>query len=341
MLGARCSAQQPPEEPSKDLLSLMLPDDDPFCPHLHEILSLNYDANELVIGPDQEVSFLCPLSFYDRHIASNLVLKRVCILPFLPDTLSTICEDTIRTFLAQGHKFPVTGYCGAWGVAPLPQVRESLSVYEYYDRKIGEALPQFPFILFMDPEHISWLSAFIFQRNSIHSPRDFLTEAGFQIARPECFPDFLKIKDEDSESVYKPLASTLREWASRYPNIAIWEFYSMSKVAKKLLGKMQAMASFKWKTSHTKGYSIIQPSRQRPLDATDGILMKAKVDEYAFTLRTRSKTKAKEIDHISSQTRSQNVRCSPVAILRAAKDLKPYKPQPTHFIQHVGPSLIV
>ena len=338
MLGARCSAQQPPEELSKDLLSLMLPDDDPFCPHLHEILSLNYDAKELVIGPEyQEVSFLCPLSFYDRHIASNLVLKSVCILPFLPDTLSTICEEAIRTFLDHGHKFPVAGYCGAWGAKTLPQARDALSVHDYYVSKIGEALPQFPFMLFMVPGHTAWISAFMIEDNPIRMPQDLLAEAGFKIKRSERLPDILKIEDENLESVYKPLAARIHDWARRYPNMGIWEFYAMSKAAKRLLYKMQATRSFKWETSHTKGHSIAQPSRERPLDADAGILTKSKAEEYVFMLKTRSNRKVEEgANNISSQTRPRDPRRSQITIPRATKKLKTYKPQPAHFIQHVS-----
>ena len=337
--GARCSVarstQQPPEELSKDLLSLMLPDDDPFCPHLDEILSLNYDANELVIGPEyQEVSLVCPLSFYDRHIASNLVLKSVCILPFLPDTLSTICEEAIHTFLDHGHKFPIDKYCGPWGLLPLPQVHDSLSVYNYYFQKIGQALPQFPFMLFMAPKHTRWISAFVFLRNRF--PQGSSTEAGFNVKRSERLPDFLKFKDENSESAYKPLASTLHSWARLYPNIGIWQFYAMSKATKKLLDKMIPTASFKWETSHTRGHSIARPSRERPLDANGGILTKAKTDEHVFTLKTRSNRNVKEdADCISPNTRSRDVGRSQVTIPRT-KNLKAHKLQSAHFIQHVS-----
>ena len=315
----------------------MLPDDDPFRPHLHEILSLNYDATELVIGPDhQEPSFQCPLSFYDRHIASNLLLKSIFILPLLPDTLSTVCEEAIRTFLDNGHKFPVARYHGPWGVKTLPDAHDALSVHDYYVSKIGNALPQFPFMLFMVPGHTAWISAFMIRVNPIRMPQDLLTEAGFKIKRSERLPDILKIKDENSESVYKPLAARIHDWAHRYPNMGIWEFYAMSKAAKRLLYKMQATRSFKWEMSHTEG-SIAQPSRERPLDADAGILTKSKAEEYVFMLKTRSNRMVKEgVEDISSQTRPRDPRRNQITIPRATKNLKTYKPQPAHFIQHVS-----
>lgn len=73
----------------------------------------NYDANITHNSPASEPVLLPdspPLSFYDRHIACNLVLKQLIYLPSLPHTLSKQCENTIEKYTEDGNEFLQQGF---------------------------------------------------------------------------------------------------------------------------------------------------------------------------------------------------------------------------------------
>ncbi|KAF8954107.1 hypothetical protein BDZ97DRAFT_1928824 [Flammula alnicola] len=81
----------------------MLSPDDPFAPVLKDALDYNYPP--LKTRPDIHQVIQNPITFYDRHIDSNLILKHVAPAPSLPQDLSAKWDGMLGAFTAAGRHF--------------------------------------------------------------------------------------------------------------------------------------------------------------------------------------------------------------------------------------------
>ncbi|KIM42902.1 hypothetical protein M413DRAFT_26871 [Hebeloma cylindrosporum] len=161
----------------------MLATGDPFSPALRKALLFNYDPNvthkpprnEPVLPPDTP-----PLSFYDRHIACNLVLKQLVYLPSLSHSLSKLCENTIEKFTSDGNKFYQQGFRIYPG---NPDFKHAGSVRDYYIANAGSLGHSFASIALLHPSCPSWASLLMLHdpMTRRHESPPFLTEASLQV----------------------------------------------------------------------------------------------------------------------------------------------------------------
>jgi len=188
-----------------------------------------------------------PLSFYDRHVASNLTLKNVKYLPSITHSLSKICDKAIeelsqKTYVLSSN-FPF--------FLRIPEIhaRDAFSVREYYYDNVGEIAHAVATKLLIHFRHKSWDSAFDLRLDQ--HDKDF--SVGLVL-------DFLH-DDETGHNlqqiIYEHLPDDVKETflslSDKYPSLGAWHFFPMADVVAKMFGTFTKSSPFHWETSRTSG----------------------------------------------------------------------------------------
>ncbi|KAF8959401.1 hypothetical protein BDZ97DRAFT_1837845 [Flammula alnicola] len=137
----------------------MLSLDDPFAPILEGALDYNYPP--LKTEPDvPQAKVHNPVTFYDRHIASNLVLKCFKNAPSIPQDLSAIWDEMLEAFTEDGHHFDRTHYSVPRDIPATPHY--STSVGEQYFNCIALPCLRYASKLCIHPRDTTWSTFFGF-----------------------------------------------------------------------------------------------------------------------------------------------------------------------------------
>ncbi|KIM42909.1 hypothetical protein M413DRAFT_26874 [Hebeloma cylindrosporum] len=303
----------------------MLAADDPFLPLLEETFDFNYDPsiyhktranpNEALF-PDSP-----PLNFHDRHIGSNLVLKRLVYIPSLAYALSKLCDELIEEFLGNGDKFHIEDFRvdSDYGVT----FEDSEAVGEYYMLNVGHLCHKFASKILLHPHCTSWSSLFSMDYKSQTA---FLTEGWLQFNRNVETGDVF-VNDEVKLGITQSLHDKLVDINRRHPHLATWNFFAMTDIAIGLLrNQVNAEADFIWDNCRTLGFQTKSCSTL-PIDATK------------FVARLVPALKAR-------RARISKSSATPKAIAKVSKFIEPsktggtskrrhrYRPEFRHLLQH-------
>ncbi|KAF5309157.1 hypothetical protein D9619_012723 [Psilocybe cf. subviscida] len=82
--------------------------DDPFLPSLRAVIDRNFPEVEPFQDPLD--SAVHPITFHDRHLAPQLTLKHVRIVPMLAESLADNCTHVLEEFVRTGYSFDHAKY---------------------------------------------------------------------------------------------------------------------------------------------------------------------------------------------------------------------------------------
>ncbi|KAF8971167.1 hypothetical protein BDZ97DRAFT_2054891 [Flammula alnicola] len=299
----------------------MSEDRDPFEDALEQTLDFNM-SRLLDLRPDY-LEFLdptCPISFYDRHLDSNLILKHVEYMPCIVQLLSEVCEEEITSLVAGGRPFnPQEGYLPPNNHEIQP-FRDSWDVADRYKENAGQFLHSIVSKLYFHPDYQKRGSVFDF--NVVRDRTQlFMTSAQLRVRRTHYKPYDLAV-GEVLEHIADADADRLRDLAARSPELATWEFYVPTSSGEKVLKTLRNTGNFKWETSRTVGHPKIIPL-SRPMDANNGLLEKL--------LKKRPKMRRTQDKY---NTRSNSAGVIPSRPSQYTKNKRPYRVDFAHYLQH-------
>ncbi|KIM42906.1 hypothetical protein M413DRAFT_26872 [Hebeloma cylindrosporum] len=305
----------------------MLATDDPFLPLLKRTFDFNYDpsiTHEPRPNPNEARALVPnspPLSFHDRHIGSNLVLKRLVYIPSLAHGLSKLCDEMIEGFLGNGDKFHIEDFY--FESEDSVTFADSEAVGNYYMFNVGHLCHKFASKILLHPQCTPWSSLLCMDYKS---QTLFLTEGWLQFNRNAETGDVF-VNDEVKLGISQSIHDKLVHINRRHPHLATWNFFPMTDIAIGLLrNQVSTEANFIWDNCRTLGFKTKSHSNL-PLDATKFI---AQVVPVLKTKRTRiSKSSA-----------------TPKAVAKVSKFIEPsksggtsnrrhhYRPEFRHLLQH-------
>ncbi|KAF4622915.1 hypothetical protein D9613_001544 [Agrocybe pediades] len=210
-----------------------------------------------------------PLDFYDRHISSTLLCKRVASFPSMASVLSKTCDEAFSKFYKEGRHLSPTGRSRIHNVALMSSIAfdKSHSIGEYYELYVGIPINAYAIKFYINPYSTSWDSAFLFdQQYEDYNASNFVSEWKLQLyhGSPRVFEPTVAGMPESKIQQYEDLLE-------QYPFIALWHFYPRTASGKSLLKNMLPQQSFLWECARTAGYknkSLTPP----PPDASSGVL---------------------------------------------------------------------
>ncbi|KIM42891.1 hypothetical protein M413DRAFT_125280 [Hebeloma cylindrosporum] len=309
----------------------MLDADDPFLPLLKEAFDFNYDPSITHETRPNETRALVPdsppLTFHDRHIGSNLVLKRLVYIPSLAHGLSKLCDDMIAEFLGNGDKF----FDNDFNLASNGRVtfEDSKSVGKYYRINVGRVCHKFASKILLHPHYDPWSSLFSMY---CKSQTLFLTEGWLQFNCTKTGDVFVNDEERLKLGISQSTHHKLVDINRRHPHLAAWNFFPMTDLAIGLLrNQVSSEANFIWDNCRTLGFQT-KASSPLPLDATKFVA------QVVPALKTK-KTRVSKSLGVSDG--------SPKAISKVSKFIEPsktggtskrrhhYRPEFRHLLQHV------
>jgi len=315
-------------------------DEDDFSPVLKRTFAFSYPAQiSQVPRPGQPLlpPSTSPIGFYDRHIASNLVLKQVIHLPSLVQVLSKGCDDSIKTFLAGGHNLKM--YPEGFTVYerddhPVP-FDDAHSVNGYYLQRIADICVSFCSILHFHPDCQSWSSLITIAKTTNDGKPRFLAEAWLTVRediQQEDFKFSRSFREEEFlEGLDQRTMDKVRDMGRRYPRFATWEMFAMTDVGISLLkNAITPTTDFVWEFSRTVGSRTISYSRVPP-DTTIA-------SQFIPTLkakRSRASTKPVVTDSNKQPVTKTSASIRPSNAGTSLKQRGLYRPEPRYYLQHV------
>lgn len=128
---------------------------------------LAYNPPPVQGAPRQTEDHSTALSFYDRHLASNLALKRVVYLPTLLRDISKALDTCLDLLDAQDASLPpINGSFRTTGQRNRKTVdttsADASSIAEFYEKTTGANCEAVASTLLFSPQCSTWLSAIAF-----------------------------------------------------------------------------------------------------------------------------------------------------------------------------------
>ncbi|PPQ97039.1 hypothetical protein CVT26_001297 [Gymnopilus dilepis] len=290
---------------------------DAFLPLLKKTLEENYNPH--TSQRKNVVEYLTPTStpvhFYDRHIASHLLLKDVVYAPKLKDLLSEVYEQAVQDFLQAGHDF----YRQNYNVFPR-QIQSTVfddgySVAMHYDHYVGNLCSAYASKFLLHPDCPTWDSAIFLDVLPGDTRLSFATES-YLTTIDEYSPN-TAIFDQVDQSTRDKISNL----EQKFPRLATWDMFAMTETATKMFQTVTKTMPFAWEGCRTQGYSLVSSS-QPPSDVSPPVIS----INTPRTYKSRKKGTA-------SQTLSARI-SNVVSVSRMPSRRIPYRPNFCHYIQH-------
>ncbi|PPQ78811.1 hypothetical protein CVT25_010680 [Psilocybe cyanescens] len=230
----------------------MPPAEESFQSLVNKTFNANYNVGitqDLNGLPEEPIA--PPFEFYDRHVSSNHILKNVVYLPSIPHLLSKTCDNAVRDFITNDHKFSYDGYDFDLEM-PKEKFKDARSVGTYYSDNVGEISEAYMSKLCIHPYLDTWESVFQFQQDI--SNKTFYRSEGYLCLFMEPFRDFFSESMKEGLPISTQVA--LRELFDKYPRQAMWHFFPMLDTFTTILRNVTKDIKFNWETARTKGYEI-------------------------------------------------------------------------------------
>ena len=297
----------------------MPPSANPSLPALTKILEENYDPH--ISQCSETVEYLDPKStpvhFYDRHVASHLVLKNVVYSPKVKDLLSGICEQAVQHFLQSGYNFEDNAR-----VFPQHIYRQNFddasSVARHYNRFVGRLSSSYGSKFMLHPECETWDSAVFMMSEPGESRLNFTTESYLTVISQH------SSNDDFFDNIDQSTKARILDFSQRYPRLATWDMFAMTETATAMFQAVTDTRPFVWDQCRTHGYRKVSNNFQQPVDATPPVI--------SVDVPTVSKSPKKGTPAQPSRTRISKV----VTVSRIPSQRTQYRPNFSHYLQHVS-----
>ena len=249
------------------LVVMSSPDESPQDP-LKLILGLNLNPKVCDLGLDTEIkSPSSPLSFYDRHISSTLLLAHIIPLsvPELSLGFSSSVDGAKKKFLDEGNTFAptdeITAELPATPLWNLP-ARNMRDYYNDYLARSCECVAS-KFILY--PKQPQWLSLL---ELSDKERSEYVSQLWLEISYSQsdgliADPEFLAELDQATKD--KAVSVALK-----YPQLAIWFMFSLCDASIEMFRTSEKESKFTWDLPKTVGSATI-PHQPPPPDSKNAL----------------------------------------------------------------------
>ncbi|KAH9474859.1 hypothetical protein JR316_0013327 [Psilocybe cubensis] len=241
----------------------MIRNHDPFALALRQFLDAGYEYAEPYPDNSNNPEPVNPLIFYDRHVASTLVLKNIKRAPWIARELAKICENTIKEFTMAGHKFiDNRDYRKLFHKQPSYN-RYCDGVADYHFDHISLPCSAYASKLLFSPNDPRWFT-FIVPRKGAYQDIHYSFRCSGDTA-------IIKPKGEDIGDREYDIPPETRSTLDRYTlskinklrdmnSIFNYEFFIKAKPAEALLKKMDCWGPFKWEMPTVTGAPVLPVS---------------------------------------------------------------------------------
>ncbi|KAF5309238.1 hypothetical protein D9619_012713 [Psilocybe cf. subviscida] len=309
-------------------MSLPLLPDDPLLPRFRAVLDRNFPSLSTVEDLDRAIPR--PIGFYDRHLSSHLILKRVRIIPSLHESLANSIIDPLKVFSDKGHTLKYEEYDFISRTLPREPVGQATSVALAYDDIFASEMVHIATKMLFTPETPEWIPVMNF------IPGDYEALPGvlfFTEARHVVNSDGKTVRIQPSYLAPKlPLAARdlANDLGRVFEWISHWSFFSHTKWGRSVVSLMPSMTNFNWECAHTTGVPVAKPLvPNRPPDAHQGFAKK-EIEQY---LEGRRKI-VENSDPPVAWSKKHDVK------IPRRKVKRPYTPIPKDYIQKAWSSAV-
>ncbi|KAF4622918.1 hypothetical protein D9613_001543 [Agrocybe pediades] len=221
-----------------------------------------------------------PVTFYDRHISSNLVCRQVSAFPSMVQSLSKICDKALARYHREGHQFSLTGYPKVHRFARYPMAYgKAPTIGDYFGTYVGNPASTYASRFYFLPE--SWEPVFFFQRDYPDNDLcDFFAE--YTLGSGSGDVDF-----PEGCGILPATVTQVGDLYDRFPTVALWHLYPMTPSGKSILKNMQSQHTFVWEYARTIGHRNVS-LKPSPPDASNGILYHCKQMEVGRRRRAQA-----------------------------------------------------
>jgi hypothetical protein len=308
----------------------MLSDDGLFEKTMAE--ALHFNMNTLRCQNPKDYKPHHPVSFYDRHLDTKMILKHIEINPSIPQFLFQLCKNEVKDFLDAGHSLEA-GEFSTFKPFQLRGGAESSETGLHYSLYVSRCCYSITSRIFFHPNYPSSGSVFSFAVKSVEGPgTKFLAEGSLSVdIRLTNPPDQAKPVPL-FEKLDESTTSRLKDLAMHSARLAIWELYAMTPPAHKLLRSIQT-SDFKWDKSHIRGVPPDPHCSQVPKDANTILLRKI---HQVAPLGKRTTTTRRTASNPLGSTRTSCVKVAPALPYHANVKGRPYRPDPSHYLQRAS-----
>jgi len=232
------------------------------------ILGLNLNPKICDSGIDTEVkSPSSPLSFYDRHISSTLLLAHITPISVskLSLALSSSVDRARKKFSAEGHYFAPTREITA-ELPPTPLWNlPAQYLQDYYNNHLASFCECVASKLLLYPKQPQWLSLL---ELSDEERSEYVSQLWLEIAYSQsdgliANPKFLAGIDQATKD--KAVAVALK-----YPQLAIWFMFSLCDASIEMFRTSEKESNFTWDLPKTIGSATI-PHQSPPRDSRNAL----------------------------------------------------------------------
>ena len=290
----------------------MLPPDDPFLTNFNRTFIANYDPGTFQEELRVPTADHTPISFYDHHIASNLLLKDIVYLPSFARILSKAFERTVQGFLAAGHRFSSDGYSAFTLECESKTFVDARNVLRHYLTYMAHLGSVYASKLILHPDSSIWDSVFRLGMKGGERGLTFTAESWLEI------DSLLKDQAALYDSLDQSTKEKLKELERKFPRLAIWDMFAMTDTAMEMFKSITRSGPFNWQMCHTQGSSSVS-HLPIPPDAKTGFLHAS----------SKSKQSARTNRGVITKTSKT------IVIPRLPSRRRLYRPDLQHYIQHV------
>ena len=290
----------------------MLPPDDPFLTNFNRTFIANYDPGTFQEELRVPTADHTPISFYDHHIASNLLLKDIVYLPSFARILSKAFERTVQSFLAAGHRFSSDGYSAFTLECESKTFVDARNVLRHYLTYMAHLGSVYASKLILHPDSSIWDSVFRLGMKGVERGLTFTAESWLEI------DSLLKDQAALYDSLDQSTKEKLKELERKFPRLAIWDMFAMTDTAMEMFKSITRSGPFNWQMCHTQGSSSVS-HLPIPPDAKTGFLHAS----------SKSKQSARTNRGVITKTSKT------IVIPRLPSRRRLYRPDLQHYIQHV------
>lgn len=207
--------------------------DDPFLPSLRAVINRNFPEVEPFQDPLD--SAVHPITFHDRHLASQLTLKHVRIVPKLAASLADNCTHVLEEFVRTGYSFDHTKYVSVSRRVTQEPMKEAFSVGLGYSDIFGAASAQIATKILLTPDIPEWIRLLVFVPADLDIPpgKQFFADGRLVVNMRESALDSAKTERRDASELHG-----VYQW------LASWSFYSIVRQGIKVISLMSSMSQF-------------------------------------------------------------------------------------------------
>jgi len=306
----------------------MLPNEDLFEKQLPQTLHFNMTTRRRTSPKDCEPHY--PVSFYDRHLDANMVLKHVGINSSIPKFLYQLYKKEVKGFLDAGHTLTADTFSPFLARELIDDSESTVTGY-HYESNVARCCYSISSRILFHPNYPSRKSVLYFAVKSVEGPgTKFLAEGSLTVQNRVTNPQDEAKHDPFLEALGESAISRLKDLEMQSAGLATWEMFAMTSSAHKLLKSMQT-SNIKWDQSHVRGAPADFRSLQVPSDANSEFLAKIHRGH-----EQKKKTATKQQPASNPPVSTPHVKVAPAIPQHANTKRRPYRPDLSHYLQRVS-----